>query len=257
MAQAMAAMVGAAGVRLASDLMDHSIELMKVNLEKERIEREKEHFQLEIEWAKEDSRFRDLIMMKTQLSLLARLSALMGGFQDELIAIWAAISVLVIVVNFSIMIMASLMQLQIAQHTYKEGDFPIHDSERYSAANPDGLIIESQEFLLFWNLTCDHKFIVMMKVFSWGIPLYFASLALGVILKFYMSTVAALISAMPCVAFTRIWWHYHSGLISYITFRAAGADDDAGRYESSIKQEASLTPPQRRVPAGVTQLSGR
>ena len=55
------------------------------------------------------------------------------------------------------------------------------------------------------------RFIVMMKVFSWGIPLYFASLALGVrglhchvsqsdsrqvILKFYMSTVAALISAM-------------------------------------------------------------
>lgn len=110
---------------------------------------------------------------------------------DGILTLWAISCVLVIVVNLCIMIMAALLQLYVVRRTYKEPNFQYNDETRYTQNQDIGIIATQEEFHRWWEQSCDSKYIQMLRAFSLGIPLYFLSLALAAVIKFYMSPWAA------------------------------------------------------------------
>lgn len=67
-----------------------------------------------------------------------------------------------------------------------------------------------------------------------GVPLYFLSLGLGVLIKFYMSPVAAILSFSVILAFMGVWWKYHSGQMTYLTHSKALPESHVQAYESWV-----------------------
>ena len=221
---------------------------------------------LQREWRKLDDKRRRVSEKMAQLSLVARTSALLGGFQvamyinqgmpglqdvwaqpaaashdgqaeasvwrdnphlhDAMLTVWAVTCVSSILLNMCILIMAGLMQLSVVRRTYPEPNFNVNDTVRYSADPVHGVIATQEDFLHFWRAACDRKFVRLLRAFSWGIPLYFASLALAVVIKFYMSAWAACLAVVPTLLGTKVWWHYHCVLLSYIIHRS----EDRGPY---------------------------
>ncbi len=67
--------------------------------------------------------------------------------------------------------------------------------------------------ICFGSATCIHTHTCTVA----GIPVYFLSLGLGVLIKFYMSPVAAWISFSVTLCFMAVWWKFHSGQMTYLT----------------------------------------
>ena len=138
---------------------------------------------------------------------------------DGILTLWAISCVLVIVVNLCIMIMAALLQLYVVRRTYPEPNFQDNDGVRYTENPRIGMIATQEEFHQWWEQSCDRKYIRMLRAFSLGIPLYFLSLALAAVIKFYMSPWAAWLSVVPAVVASGVWWHYHNVLLSHVVHR--------------------------------------
>jgi len=135
------------------------------------------------------------------------------------LSLWGLSCVTVIVTNLSVMIMAGLLQLHIVRATYREPDLKSNDSVRYAQNRVHGIIATEEDFNIFWTPFLDRKYVKLLKVFSVGIPLYFVSLAIGSVIKFYMSPWAAWLSLLAPVVAIRVWWHYHSTLLAHILLR--------------------------------------
>ena len=110
---------------------------------------------------------------------------------DGILTLWAMTCVLVIVLNLCVMIMSALLQLYVVRRTHREPDFQNNDSVRYTEDPQNGVIATQEDFSQFWDRSCDRKYTRLLRAFSWGIPLYFLSLALAAVIKFYMSPWAA------------------------------------------------------------------
>lgn len=146
---------------------------------------------------------------------------------DGILALWAISCVLVIVVNLCIMTMSALLQLYVVQKTYEEPDLSQYGKDtskmrqrsRYTDDPVNGIIATQDDFSRFWDQACDNKYILLLRAFSWGMPLYFVSLALAAVIKFYMSPWAACLSVVPAIVASGVWFHYHRILLSQVVFR--------------------------------------
>mmetsp|Transcript_30454 Transcript_30454/g.61756 ORF Transcript_30454/g.61756 Transcript_30454/m.61756 type:complete len:108 (+) Transcript_30454:61-384(+) len=74
---------------------------------------------------------------------------------EGLLTLWAIVSGTVIVLNFSVMVVAALIHLTVAHKTGKEESDD--DVGLYSRTNPDGVIRHSTQFLEYWSITHDRK----------------------------------------------------------------------------------------------------
>ena len=111
---------------------------------------------------------------------------------QPLLTIWSMVCAAVIVLNFTVMVMASLIQLSVVHATGDEGVGDFQAPEllyTLDGRKPDGIILHEEQFLSLWKRNHDTRFRNLMLVFSYGVPLYFISLGLGVLIKFYMSPV--------------------------------------------------------------------
>ncbi|KAJ1495705.1 hypothetical protein T484DRAFT_1924949, partial [Baffinella frigidus] len=195
---------------------------------------DQEYREQERAWRRLDDKRRRVQEITSQIALLARLSALMGGFQvamyinqgvppsserwpnataaesipgkpgesvwegnhqlnDGLVTLWAFCCVSVIVLNFSIMVVASLIQLAVVHATYREGfgEAVISEDQYHLRDCTDGIIVNEEQFMDFWRFSYQERFQTLMKLFSYGVPVV--------------------------VPFICVWAKYHSQLVVYIT----------------------------------------
>ena len=92
-------------------------------------------------------------------------------------------------------------------------------AQKSGTGGPDGIIVNEEQFKHMWEGKFDKRFRLLMTLFSYGIPLYFLSLGIGAMIKFYMSPVAAWLAFTVTLLFVGVWLKYHLSHMAYLTWR--------------------------------------
>ncbi|KAJ1490696.1 hypothetical protein T484DRAFT_1883794 [Baffinella frigidus] len=186
--------------------------------------------------------------MAKQLTLLAEGAALLAGFQmmmfyelqlapvdehlyqDALLAIWGASCLFNISLCLCVMVVSALGMFTVLKassiETPRHGRralawAPSSSSVLYSldGARPEGLIMDNRQVHHFWKARWDQRFRRLIVCFSVAGPIFFFTLALSSVVKFYQKPVSGWTGFGVGVLGMAVWFRSQRSIVPHLTFR--------------------------------------
>jgi len=92
--------------------------------------------------------------------------------------------------------------------------------QREHTARPDGVLTSKAHLESIWNIHCDQLFRHVVIAFSWNIPLFFCSLAMMAVTKFYQWPKTQVICGAFCIFAIICWRICHVALVPPLIYRS-------------------------------------
>lgn len=140
------------------------------------------------------------------------------GANTGLLLVWGALSVACIVLQLSVMIIATILHLSLLEVSCREGS---EDAAfQYDAvALPDGDVMTVQQLERLWEEQYEWWYRRLVQLFSAGLPLMFGLLIPLAHIKFLFLPSCAWTASAICFVGVGIWFRVHTFMVGHLLHR--------------------------------------
>jgi hypothetical protein len=209
-------------------------------------------------WREVDSKRTRTRLLSERLAMLARLSSYMSyagmtvyvnqstpspseeGANDGLLLTWGVLSVACIVLELTVMIIATILHVSLLEASCREGS--VDPSLQYdAAARPEGDVMTVRQLECLWETQYEWWYRRLVLLFSAGLPLTFALLVPLAHIKFPQFPSCAWPATFVCLAGIFIWFRVHRSMVGHLL-----------HVQHTARPASSLTRSTRAAPAAAT-----
>jgi hypothetical protein len=131
----------------------------------------------------------------------------------SLLMAWGVINVFGVLMHLFLMIVTTMLYIAVLQVSAHEGpEDVLEESDCYSDTNQNGVVMTEKQFFAIWLKRYEPWFKQIIRLFSWGAAVFFATMIPTAHVRYFMNAAAAWIQVGALVIALLLWWRIHSAI---------------------------------------------